>query len=112
MKDQWCSTNFLTFILVPCAAQGYWVLHADVKAIPKPKKGRYKVREGLSQLFSLWSMLTRQAFPKFHATDRESELRPTPRLDALLFHTYESSTSLLVGLSGIWFTHLIPCQQP
>ncbi|KAK9868478.1 hypothetical protein WJX84_011878 [Apatococcus fuscideae] len=72
--------------------QGYYVLHANLGLIPKPKDNIYSVREGLCTLFQRWSTAAKLASASgWHS---HSELRCSPRLDALLLHTYESSSAL------------------
>ena len=73
--------------------QGYYVLHARLDLIPQPKQNTYNVRECLCNLFLRWSNHAQQAASESRA---HYELRPTSRLDALLLHTYESSTALQV----------------
>ena len=77
--------------------QGYYVLHANLGLIPKPKDNIYSVREGLCTLFQRWSTAAKLASASgWHS---HSELRCSPRLDALLLHTYESSSALQVTVS-------------
>ena len=69
------------------------MLHARLDLIPEPKADTYNVRECLCDLFQRWSRFAKQAAVQSRA---HYELRSSSRLDALLLHTYESSTALQV----------------